>query len=96
MANRSKTLYTGVTNDLQRRVYEHKGKLVPGFTAKYNITMLVYFEETGFVEEAIQREKMIKGWVRRKKLALIESLNPEWQDLSDGWFDKEDPSLRSG
>ncbi len=85
MTNKSRTLYTGVTNDLERRVYEHKQKLVPGFTAKYNITRLVYFEVTQDVQAAIAREKQIKGWLRRKKISLIESLNSEWKDLSIGW-----------
>ena len=84
MTNKSRTLYTGVTNDLERRVYEHKQKLVPGFTAKYNITRLVYFEVTQDVRAAIAREKQIKGWLRRKKITLIESVNPEWKDLSIG------------
>ena len=75
--NKSRTLYTGVTNDLERRVYEHKQKLIPGFTAKYNISRLVYFEATEDVEAAIAREKQIKGWLREKKMALIESVNPE-------------------
>ena len=87
MTNRSKTLYTGVTNDLLRRVYEHKNKMVEGFTKKYNITKLVYYEDTDDVEEAIAREKQIKGWLRRKKIALIESINPEWKDLSEEWFE---------
>ncbi len=85
MTNKSRTLYTGVTNDLERRVYEHKQKLVPGFTAKYNTTRLVYFEVTQDVQAAIAREKQIKGWLRRKKISLIESLNSEWKDLSIGW-----------
>ena len=84
MTNKSRTLYTGITNDLERRVYEHKQKLVPGFTAKYNITRLVYFEVTQDVQAAITREKQIKGWLRSKKIALIESVNPEWKDLSMG------------
>jgi putative endonuclease len=85
MTNRSKTLYTGVTNDLMRRVYEHKSKMVEGFTKKYNITRLLYFEETSEVQSAIAREKQIKGWLRAKKVALIESKNPEWKDLSEEW-----------
>ena len=85
MTNRSGTLYTGVTNDLKRRVYEHKQKLVPGFTSKYNITRLVFFEETPDVYTAIAREKQIKGWLRAKKIELIEAMNPKWQDLSDEW-----------
>ena len=87
MTNHSGTLYTGVTNDLHRRVYEHKSKLVPGFTQKYKITQLVYYEETPDVQAAIAREKQIKGWVRSKKIVLIETANPEWQDLSEGWYD---------
>jgi len=84
MTNRSMTLYTGVTNNLERRVYEHKHKLVDGFTKKYNIARLVYYEATDDVQSAIAREKQIKGWLRRKKVALIESVNPEWRDLADG------------
>jgi len=82
MTNKSRTLYTGVTNDLVRRVYEHRHKLVPGFTAKYNITQLVYYEATESILAAIAREKQIKGWLRAKKIALIESQNPGWKDLS--------------
>jgi putative endonuclease len=85
MSNKSRSLYTGVTNDLERRIYEHKQKLVPGFTAKYNITRLVYFEVTEDVGAAIAREKQIKGWLRIKKIALIESMNPKWTDLSARW-----------
>jgi putative endonuclease len=86
MTNRSKTLYTGVTNDLIRRVYEHKNKMIDGFTKKYNIKKLVYYEETDDIQTAIAREKQIKGWLRSKKIALIESVNPKWNDLSEGWF----------
>ena len=89
MTNEQKTLYTGVTNDLERRVYEHKNKLVEGFTRKYNITRLVYYERTADVQAAIEREKQIKGWLRRKKVALLESMNPAWVDLSEGWFAEE-------
>ncbi len=88
MTNRSRTLYTGVTNNLKRRVYEHRHKLVEGFTAKYNITRLVYYEATPDVRSAIAREKQIKGWLRSKKIALIESANPEWKDLSEEWHDE--------
>ncbi len=88
LTNRSKTLYTGVTNDLIRRVYEHKQKLIPGFTQKYNIDKLVYYEETVDVTAAIAREKQIKGWLRVKKIALIESMNPQWHDLSADWYEK--------
>jgi len=76
MTNKSRTLYTGITNDLERRVSEHKQKLVPGFTARYNIDRLVYYEATEDVNAAISREKQIKGWLRAKKIALIESMNP--------------------
>jgi putative endonuclease len=85
MANRSKTLYTGVTNNLQRRLYEHQQHLVAGFTSKYQITHLVYFEEMSDVNAALAREKHIKGWVRARKVALIESINPDWRDLSEEW-----------
>lgn len=85
MTNKSKTLYTGVTNNLQRRVYEHKHKLIKGFTSKYNITKLVYYEEYNDINDAISREKQIKGWSRKKKIELIESVNPEWKDLSEEW-----------
>ncbi len=86
MASRSRVLYTGVTSNLFLRVYQHKQKALPGFTARYNITRLVYYEAHTRVEDAIQREKQIKGWRRSKKVALIESLNPEWRDLSEGWY----------
>lgn len=86
MTNKSRTLYTGVTNNLMRRVDEHKKKLVPGFTSKYNIQFLVYYESTSSIHVAIEREKQIKGWLRAKKIALIDSLNPKWKDLSEEWF----------
>ena len=86
MTNGVRTLYIGVTNDLMRRVYQHKQKLTDGFTKKYNITMLVYYEVTGNVEAAITREKQLKGWLRSKKIALVESMNPTWIDLSQGWY----------
>ena len=86
MTNRSGTLYTGVTGDLKRRLYQHKHKLVPGFTSRYNIDRLVHFEVFGDVLLAIAREKEIKGWLRAKKIALIESTNKDWKDLSNGWF----------
>ena len=76
------TLYIGVTNDLQRRVSEHKSGKIKGFTQKYNLSVLVYFEECGDVNDAIQREKQLKGWSRLKKEALIERINPNWQDLA--------------
>jgi putative endonuclease len=83
MTNKSGTLYTGVTNNLERRIYEHKHHLVDGFTKKYKITKLVFFEETNDINVAISREKQIKGWLRKKKIALIESMNPGWKDLSE-------------
>ncbi|OFV83118.1 MAG: endonuclease [Acidobacteria bacterium RIFCSPHIGHO2_12_FULL_67_30] len=86
LANKTKRLYTGVTNNLLRRVYEHKHGLVPGFTKRYNLTRLVYFESTENVRAALAREKQIKGWLRAKKIALIESVNPQWNDLSADWF----------
>lgn len=87
MTNHSGTLYVGKTNDLKRRVWEHKQKLIGGFTKHYNIIRLVYYEETTDVTAAIAREKQIKGWLRKKKIALIESLNPGWKDLSEEWHD---------
>ena len=95
MTNKSRTLYTGVTSNLERRVSEHKHKLVKGFTEKYNITQLVYYEAIGDIRAAIAREKQIKSWLRSKKIALIESLNPEWKDLSADWFKEEDSSIHS-
>lgn len=74
-------LYTGVTNNLIRRIYEHKGKIIKGFSSKYNLNKLVYFENTNDVREAIKREKQIKGGSRKKKLDLINNMNPEWKDL---------------
>ena len=81
-SKRNGTLYTGVTNDLQRRVYEHKHGLVDGFTKKYHVHMLVWYELTDSIESAIQREKQIKKWNRNWKLKLIEEKNPQWEDLS--------------
>ena len=78
-------LYTGMTNNLERRLYEHKNKLVEGFTKKYNVYKLVYFESTGSAYSAIEREKQIKTWGKRKKTQLIETINSEWKDLSLEW-----------
>ncbi len=89
MNNHSGTLYTGMTNNLERRVYQHKRGLLGGFTKKYRVTRLAYFEETNDVKAAIVREKQIKGWRRSKKMALIKSLNPTWKDLAADWFDEE-------
>jgi putative endonuclease len=88
MTNKSRTLYTGITNDLERRVIEHKKRLVRSFTSKYNITKLVWFEEFEDAMQAIDGEKKIKGWLRAKKVALIEATNPAWQDLAENWFPK--------
>jgi putative endonuclease len=77
MNNKSRALYTGVTNDLVRRVYEHKNKLVPELTKRYNIQFMVYYESTPSIYTALEREKQIKGWLQSKKIALINSLNPE-------------------
>lgn len=87
MTNQKRTLYVGVTNDLIRRVYEHKNKLVNGFTKKYNLTWLAYYDATGEVTSAIVREKQLKGWLRSRKIALVESMNPNWADLAAGWYD---------
>ncbi len=81
-SKRNGTLYTGVTNDLLRRMYEHKNNLVDGFTKKYNVKMLVYYEQTTDIESAISREKCIKKWNRNWKIKLIETNNSEWKDLS--------------
>jgi putative endonuclease len=85
----STVLYIGMTNNLERRVWEHKQKLVPGFTSKYNVNTLVYFEETSDVREAIYREKQLKGWTRARKVDLVATMNREWRDLSAGWNDEE-------
>ncbi|MDX9892893.1 MAG: GIY-YIG nuclease family protein [Patescibacteria group bacterium] len=88
MVNKTNTVvYTGVTNNLRRRVFEHKNKLVKGFTSKYNVNKLVYFEETEDVSTAIFREKQIKGWLRIKKIKLIQTRNQGFKDLSEYWYD---------
>ncbi len=78
----NKVMYIGVTNNLHRRVYEHKNKLVDGFTKKYNVHKLVYFEETTDIMSAIEREKQLKGWNRAKKNELVETMNPKWKEIS--------------
>jgi putative endonuclease len=88
MASRSRVLYTGVTNDLTRRVNEHKHGLNDGFTKKYRITRLVYFEEFADVRDAIAREKEIKGWNRSRKIRLVEARNHTWEDLAEDWFQR--------
>ena len=82
------TLYTGVTNYLVRRVYEHKQIIVEGFTKTYNVTRLAYYEETTDAASALAREKQIKAWRRSKKIELIKSMNPTWRDLAEDWFEK--------
>ena len=77
----NKVLYIGVTNDINRRIHEHKNKLVEGFTKKYNVNKLIYLEEVSDIEAAIKREKQLKGWNRQKKKNMINSMNPEWKDL---------------
>jgi putative endonuclease len=83
LASRSRNLYTGVTNNLERRMVEHRQGLVPGFTSRYKIFRLVHFEEFGDIHDAIAREKEIKGWRREKKLWLIKRHNPTWADLAE-------------
>ena len=85
MTNRSKTLYVGVTSNITKRTFEHKHKLADGFTKKYNISKLVYYEITSDIRSALKREKQIKAWLRSKKIELIKSLNPGWNDLSENW-----------
>ena len=89
----NKVLYVGVTNDIIRRMYEHKNELIEGFTKKYHVHKLVYLEECSDIKAAITREKQIKGWTRSKKNDLIESINANWGELA---WDEKDPSLRSG
>src|SRR5579864_2545166 len=111
MASKSRVLYIGITNDIWRRVWEHKNSDASGFTSKYRVHRLVYVESFRYVGNAIAREKRLKGWLREKKVALIRSANPTWEGLSEPWFDgknvirikfdgngyeKAGPSLRSG
>ncbi len=85
LASASRVLYTGVTNELQRRMFEHRRRGVPGFTQKYNVTQLMYLEAFRDVRDAIAREKQVKAWTRAKRVALIETINPQWKDLSRDW-----------
>ena len=85
LSNEARTLYIGVTNNLERRMYEHKNKLICGFTKRYNLTKLIYYETTTDIRDAIYREKQLKGWLRSKKIALIEKSNLGWDDLSLSW-----------
>jgi putative endonuclease len=87
LSNLNSVLYTGLTNDPLRRLVKHRKKVLPGFTQRYGVSRLIYFEEAGRIEDAIAREKEIKGWRGAKKIALIKQLNPTFTDLSEGWFD---------
>jgi putative endonuclease len=87
LASKTRRLYVGVSGDLTRRICQHKTGAFPGFARRYGINRLVYIEVTANVRDAIAREKQIKGWLRCKKIALIESQNPEWNDLAQGWLD---------
>jgi len=88
---RSHVLYTGITGNLPRRVSEHKNKLIPGFTNRYNLTRLAYYESFAYPDMAIAREKEIKGWRRSKKIRLVESINPHWYDLAERWTELYEP-----
>ncbi len=85
LANHSRMLYIGITNDLHRRMIEHKQKLLPAYASRYNNRRLVYFESYDDPQTAILREKQMKGWLRKRKVALIESSNPDWRDLAEDW-----------
>ena len=90
MASSGGTLYTGVTCNIWNRVLTHKEKNNPGFTKKYNVTRLVYFEESNSIHYAIEREKQIKGWTRKKKIQLIQTMNPQWRDLAEDWYEADE------
>src|SRR5260370_19350515 len=90
---RSHVLYTGITDNLVRRVWEHKNKIVEGFTSRYSLTRLVYYECFFYPDAAINREKEIKGWRRSKKIRLVESMNPHWHDLAERWSEVYKPDL---
>ena len=87
IASKSRVIYTGVTSDLERRTWQHKHRQIPGFATRYHCTRLVLIEEFPDIEQAISREKVIKGWLRSKKLALIEMTNPDWTDLAENWYE---------
>lgn len=94
LASLSGTLYTGITNSIYYRTLQHKSKETPGFTSKYDVSRLVYYERFNDVRAAIRREKEIKGWTRKKKIALVESMNSKWKDLAEGWGEKLSPAAR--
>ncbi len=94
LASLSGTLYIGVTNDLQRRAFQHKQHEIEGFTKEYDVDRLVYWETFYDVRNAIDREKQLKRWRREKKIALIQSMNPQWKDLSREWCESRGPSTR--
>jgi len=97
LASRTRVLYVGVTGDIVRRMHEHRHRLVPGFTSKYSVDKLVHVETCASSLDAIRREKQLKGWVRRRKIELIEAGNPGWRDLAEDLFGTQvDASLRAG
>jgi len=91
LTNRSGILYAGITNNLVRRVAQHQSKEIDGFTKRYNVTQLVYYESTNDVRVALEREKQVKAWTRAKRVALIESMNPSWKDLAEEWLHPAPP-----
>ena len=93
--NRNTVFYIGVTNDLERRIYEHKNKYVAGFTKRYNITKLVYYEECSSIKDALAREKQLKNWHREWKINLIKNLNPNMNDLSERYSTRPDSETSS-
>ena len=96
MASRSHQLYIGLSSNIHKRVWQHKNRIFDGFTCRYNVDRLVYFENFEDVRNGIDRERQLKRWSREKKIALIQSLNPTWQDLSEGWYKSTaDPSTRA-
>src|SRR5436853_501461 len=95
MTTHSRTPYIGVSNDLERRVLEHRTGEVRGFTSRYRMTQLVYYEQFAQVVDAIAREKQLKGWTRAKKIALVERDNPHWENLARDWFEAEKPAANA-
>jgi putative endonuclease len=92
----SGTLYIGVTNNLHKRIWQHKQGALEGFTKQYEVNRLIYFESFDDIRTAINREKQLKGWSRRKKIWLVERVNPSWEDLSREWYDDRGPSTTFG